>query len=199
TWSLFGQLEYDVTDQLTLIGGFRWIDEKKSHVYHNNLMWYPSTSTSGIDPNATFIAPALDGLPYMHKRSDSNWSARVQVNFRPVESLLTYASWNRGVKSGGYNAPLLPSDFAITDAFMTYDPEKLDAFEVGFKWDSEDGRYRINGAAYYYDYKNYQAFSIIGLDTSTLNAQAKSKGFELEFQANPADGLDLQFGVGYTD
>src|SRR5690606_10583636 len=76
---------------------------------------------------------------------------------------------------------------------------KLDAFEVGFKWDSEDGRYRINGAAYYYEYKNYQAFSIIGLDTSTLNAQAKSKGFELEFQANPADGLDLQFGVGYTD
>lgn len=199
TWSLFGQLEYEVTDQLALIGGFRWIDEKKSHIYNNNLMWYPDTSRSGQDPNATVIAPALNGLPYISERSDSNWSARVQVNFRPVENLLTYASWNRGVKSGGYNAPLLPSDFAITDPFMTYAPEKLDAFEVGFKWDSADGRFRVNGAAYYYDYNNYQAFSIIGLDTATLNAQAKSKGFELEFQANPAEGLDLQFGIAYID
>src|SRR5690606_36434333 len=104
TWSLFGQVEYDLTEQLAVIGGFRWIDEKKSHVYNNNLMWYQDTSTSGIDPNAMVIAPALAGLPYFNKRSDSNWSARVQVNFRPVENLLTYASWNRGVKSGGFNA-----------------------------------------------------------------------------------------------
>jgi len=199
TWSLFGQMEYEVSQDLSLIGGFRWIEEDKSHVYNDNLMWYPDTSRSGIDPNATVIAPALGGLPYTDKRSDSNWSARVQVNFTPTDNLLTYASWNRGVKSGGYNASLLPSPFAITDPFMTYDPEKLDAFEVGFKWDSDDGRFRVNGAAYYYDYRNYQAFSIIGLDTSTLNAQATSKGFELEMQANPVDGLDMQFGVAFID
>lgn len=201
TWSLFGQVEYQVAEQLALIGGFRWIEEDKSHEYDNLLVFYPDTSVSGLDPNAIVAGSALPPpfLPYVNDRSDSNWSARVQVNFTPTDNLLTYASWNRGVKSGGYNAPLLPSPFAVTDAFMTYDPEKLDAFEVGFKWDSNDGRFRVNGAAYYYDYKNYQAFSIIGLDTSTLNAQAKSKGFELEVQANPADGLDLQFGVAYID
>jgi len=199
TWSLFGQVEYQVSQKLALIGGFRWIEEDKSHVYNNNVVWFPDTSRSGQDPNIIVAGPALADLPYTHKRSDSNSSARVQVNFTPTDNLLTYASWNRGVKSGGYNAPLLPSDFAITDPFMTYDPEKLDAFEVGFKWDSDDGRFRVNGAAYYYDYRNYQAFSIIGLDTATLNASAESKGFELEIQANPAEGLDMQFGVAFID
>lgn len=199
TWSLFGQLEYEVTEQFTVIGGFRWIEEKKSHLYHNYLMWFPDTSTSGMDPNATIVGDALPESPYSNSRKDGNWSARVQVNFKPVDNLLTYASWNRGVKSGGYNAPFFPSPFAVTDAFMTYDPEKLDAFEVGFKWDSPNRRVRINGAAYYYDYNNYQAFSIIGLDTSTLNADAKVKGFELEVQAAPVKGLDMQFGISYID
>jgi iron complex outermembrane receptor protein len=117
----------------------------------------------------------------------------------PGDDTLLYASWNRGVKSGGYNAPLLPSPFALTPPFMTYDPEKLDAYEAGFKWEGDDHRLRVNGAAYYYDYNNYQAFSIIGLDTATLNAQAEVKGFELEVDATPVDGLDLKFGAAYID
>jgi len=58
---------------------------------------------------------------------------------------------------------------------------------------------RVNAAAYYYDYKQCQVFSIIQLDTFTLNGDCKSKGFELELLAAPTAGLDLQFGVGYVD
>ncbi len=199
SWSLFGQAEYSLNEKVTLIGGFRWIEEKKSHLYHNYIAWFPDTSRSGLDPNAIDVVDGIPESPYSSNRKDGNWSARLQLNFTPSENLLLFGSWNRGVKSGGYNAPLLPSSFALTDPFMTYDPEKLDAFEAGFKWDSEDSRVRLNGSAYYYDYQNYQAFSIIGLDTATLNAQAKIKGFELEFQAAPAKGLDLQFGAAYIN
>lgn len=87
----------------------------------------------------------------------------------------------------------------MTDEFLSYDPEKLDAFEAGFKYEMFGGRAQLNASAYYYDYKNYQAFSIIGLDTFTLNAQAKNKGFEVEFQGNILDGLDGKIGVGYVD
>jgi iron complex outermembrane receptor protein len=197
TWSLFGQLEYAVTNQVSLIGGFRWIDEKKTHNYRDIFMWFPSTSTSGMDPNATEI---FDGVtPYNGSRHDKNWAARLQVNVKPAENTLLYASWNRGVKSGGFNAPLLPSAFAATDRLMSYAPEKLDAYEAGFKWDAINHKLRINGSAYYYNYKNYQAFSIIGLDTATLNAQDKTKGFELEMKASPVTGFDVQFGVAYID
>ncbi len=80
---------------------------------------------------------------------------------------------------------------------MTYDPEKLDAYEVGVKLDL--GHARLNASTYYYDYKNCQAFSILGLDTFTLNADCKNKGFEVELEGSAAKGLDYHFGVGFTD
>ncbi len=82
---------------------------------------------------------------------------------------------------------------------MSYDPEKLDAFEVGFKGTYFDGRARVNGAAYYYDYKDYQAFYIVGIDTITFNTDATSKGAELELDRSPIDGLDLLLGGAYND
>lgn len=197
TWSLFGQVEFDISEQLSLIAGFRYIDEKKDHAYRNVLYLYPETSVNGLDPNATEVGDAL--TPYSQRRHDKSWSARAQANFRPNENTLIYASWNRGVKSGGFNAPLLPTDIYVTDEFMNYRPEKLDAFEVGFKIDFAEGRARLNGAAYYYDYNDYQAFAIIGLDTFTLNADAKNKGFELELQLNPVEGMDVQLGIAHID
>ncbi|RME67282.1 MAG: hypothetical protein D6782_02860, partial [Alphaproteobacteria bacterium] len=197
SWSLFTQLEYPLTETLTFIAGFRWIAEDKTHNYRNILALFPDTAISGLDANTVEVADAV--TPFSGKRDDGNWSARAQVNFQPNSDMLFYASWNRGVKSGGFNAPLLPTDIFVTDAFMNYRPEKLDAFEAGFKLDLAGGRLRANGSGYYYDYRNYQAFSIIGLDTFTLNAQAENKGFELEMQAAPVDGLDLSFGVGFID
>ncbi|MCF8473236.1 MAG: TonB-dependent receptor [Emcibacter sp.] len=197
TWSLFGQVEFEMNEQVSLIAGFRYIDEKKDHFYRDVLYMYPDTSDSGIDPNAIEIVDALD--PYSGKRHDKSWSARAQVNYRPSDDALLYASWNRGVKSGGFNAPLLPTAIYVTDDFMNYRPETLDAFEVGFKWDFAEGKARLNGAAYYYDYNDYQAFAIIGLDTFTLNADSKNKGFEIELQLNPTEGMDVQFGIAYID
>ncbi|MEM9055554.1 MAG: TonB-dependent receptor, partial [Pseudomonadota bacterium] len=136
-----------------------------------------------------------------------------QLNYQASEDLLVYASWNRGVKSGGFNAPLLPTPPLLVDgstatlpdgdvipvSFVTYEPEKLDAFELGFKWDPVPGVLRVNGSVYYYDYKDAQVFSIIGLDTFTVNADSEVKGFELEMTATPTDGLDINFGIGFID
>ncbi len=174
SWSPFGQVEYMVTNELTLIGGFRWIDEKKTHDYRNILSFFPATVQSGLDPN---IVAGFDGVdPYSGERNDSEWSARVQVDFQPNDDTLMYASWNRGVKSGGFNAPLLPTPEYVTDGLMNYGPERLDAYEIGVKYTFADGRARINAAAYYYDYKQCQVFSIIGLDTFTLNGDCKKQG-----------------------
>ena len=81
---------------------------------------------------------------------------------------------------------------------MSYDPEQLDAYEIGFKSTLADGKVRFNGAAYYYNYKDYQAFFIVGIDTLTFNADAKSKGIELELQASPGN-WDFILGGAWND
>jgi len=197
TWSLFNQLEYSLSSTISLIGGFRWIQEKKSHNYRNLLSLFPTTVVSGLDANTVDIVDAV--TPFSGRRNDGNWSARAEVTFKPTDDVLLYTSWNRGVKSGGFNAPLLPTAAFVTRNFLEFGPEKLDAFEGGIKWTFLNGRARLNVSGYYYRYKNYQAFSIIGLDTFTLNARARNKGFEAEFEVTPLAGLEFNFGAAFID
>ena len=60
-------------------------------------------------------------------------------------------------------------------------------------------RARLNGAVYYYDYEDYQAFSIFNLTPQVTNSDAESKGGELEFSVTPATGLDFVLGAAYID
>ena len=138
---------------------------------------------------------------YKDSRKDGDWSGRAVLNYNVSDDLLVYGSWNLGVRGGGYNAPIFPLSPPLDydDATMTYDPEKLYAYEVGFKATIMDGLARLNGAAYYYDYQDYQAFYITGIDTITFNTDAESSGAELEVQASPIEGLDILFGAAYND
>jgi len=194
SWSLFGQIDYDFNSQWSGIAGFRYIDEDKDYTYNNNVVRFvPGTTYRNGNPN--IIANLVS---YETKRSDSLWSAKVEVDYRPNDDLLLYASWNRGTKASGFNAPFLAVG-GNPDDVLPYKPEELDAFEVGFKWTFADGRARLNAAAYYYDYQDYQAFDIIVLDTLTANRDAEMAGFDLELQMSPTDRLDILFGLAYND
>jgi iron complex outermembrane receptor protein len=138
---------------------------------------------------------------YKGKSDDQEWSGRVQLDWALNDDWLLYAGWNRGIKGSGFNAPIFPISppLEYNDDFMAYDPETLDAFEIGFKSTLFDGIMQLNGAAYYYDYQDYQAFNIIGIDAVTFNTDATSYGGELELQTSPIDGLDILLGAAYND
>ena len=192
----FGQLDIDLADNITLTLGGRYINENKDFLYNNNGVLFDDAATSGLDPRTQLIVPDL--VPEVDIENNYKmWSARAVLNYDVTDDILLYGGWNRGVRGGGYNAPLLPG---LVDAiFYEYDPEILNAYEVGFKADLWNGLARVNGAGYFYDYEDCQQFSILGLDTFTQNASCENKGFELEVQSSPVDGLDFLFGVGFID
>jgi|TARA_R110002051_G_scaffold221338_1_gene284946 iron complex outermembrane receptor protein len=199
--SVFAQLEYPFRDDLTLIGGLRFIqDEKEFNFSVSAVEFLNPESVAGFADSDNIALQAVLG-EYAASRKDSELAARLQLNWYPVEDMLTYFSWNRGVKGGGYNAPIFPlappNDY--DDATLSYDPEQLDAFEAGLKTDvGEFGR--LNAALYYYDYNDYQIFNIIGLDTITINSpDASSQGFELEYQGQLGENWDVLLGAAYND
>lgn len=199
SWSLFGQTEYDITDQFTGIVGYRFINEDKTHQYANNFVdFQPGFKNRNGNPNVL-----LNAGTYRGRTDKTMWSAKIGLDWQPTDDLLGYISWNRGVKGGGFNSPLDisngPGFLVLNDALMEFDEEKLDAYEIGFKASLWGGLARLNGSAFYYDYSDFQAFRIVGLSTFIFNADANSHGFELEFQSSPLDGLDFLFGVGYVD
>jgi iron complex outermembrane receptor protein len=191
----FGQVEYDITPTLTFIGGLRGVKEKKDFFFKTDILNPPPSLFEPLE-NSSFIA---NYRTYADKSSDFLWAARAQLNWKPNQDLLFYASYNRGVKAGSYNAPLGGGAGLVPDDVMDYGPEILHAFEAGFKTDWPSQRIRLNGSAYYYNYDGYQAFKITNLAQQVLNAQATVKGVDLELAATPVKGLNLSLSGSYVD
>jgi len=172
TFAVFGQTEFDLTSELTLILGVRLNRDEKDYIF-------------------TELADEL----YSDNFTDDDWSGKIQLDYRANDDLLLYAGVNRGIKSGGFNMPLAPpADFSTFE----YGGETLYAYEAGLKASLTDTT-RVNIAAYYYDYEDYQAYTFDGFVALLLNANAEMKGGEIELTTSPIEGLDMMFGVSYSD
>ncbi|RLA27884.1 MAG: TonB-dependent receptor [Gammaproteobacteria bacterium] len=196
--SAFGQVEFPISESLRLVLGGRVINDDKDFNYVTEAVEFldPEARDFNADSNLGSLGVIAT---YTGSRSDTEFAGRVQLDWSVSDDTLVYFSLNRGVKGGGYNAPIFPLNVPYDDDSMSFDPEQLDALEVGFKMTMMDGRARLNGAVYYYDYKDYQAFNIIGVDTLTFNADAESQGFELEYQVSPTENWDILLGAAYND
>jgi len=200
SYSLFGQLEYDLTDRLTLIAGARIILEEKDYVFLQSI--YPAaTDPLKVHQGFSFpIGPVFDPGPtaFVDDTSDTLWAGKLQLDFRPNDSMLWYFGLNRGVKAGSFNAQLA-GGLPIPPSDIPYGDETLLNYEGGFKWTNSSGTTRVNGTAFYYDYKNYQGFLFTGVSGVVVNNDADNKGIELEIQSSPADGLDLLLSGAWFD
>lgn len=201
SYSAFGQVEYDIIEEVTFILGARLIQEEKDYVFEQNLYFgnpNPSTIHQG---NPLLIGPVFGpGGPEAFEDSTSKtlWTGKAQVDWRPNEDLLLYFGVNRGVKAGSFNAQLA-GGLPVPTSAIPYGEETLLSFEGGFKATLFGGHTRLNGTAFYYDYDDYQAFLFTGVSGVVINADAENKGVELELQSSPIDGLDAILAVSWFD
>jgi len=186
TGSLFGQGRYALADAWTLVFGVRREHEKR---YLNDYVTgYINARTSPLDAS-------LDS---------KETSAKLAIEWRPTDGHLLYASISRGVKSGGFttyntNAALAPS---LIEPFK---PEKLLAYEIGFKSDLSQSL-RLNGAVFYYDYRDQQFQSQVWINPDVGNVgklvnipKSEIWGAELELQWQPLAGLTINQYAGYKE
>ena len=129
----------------------------------------------------------------------SDVTPKVGVQYRPTEDMLLYASWSEGFREGGFATnPSNPS------GVQSFDSETLTAYEIGAKKSLFDGALTLNGAAYYYDYKDQQtevaSISTAGFFVDVSNAgESEALGVELEFFAEPSEYFTLQGSFGWQD
>ena len=62
-----------------------------------------------------------------------------------------------------------------------------------------DGKGRFNVAAFYYDYKNYQALNLAGITQIITNNDARMYGVDAELFVSPWQGMDLVLGAALLD
>jgi len=190
----FGEVYYDVFKDLKLTGGLRWTEDRK----HFPLM--PSWLVAGLSfgyPVAGVVDQQWDQLT---GRAAINWTP--QLGF--TDQTLIYGSYAHGYKAGGANPPL-PVTVAVTSRLksivhpLTFDPEFIDAFEIGSKNTLLDGALTLNGSAFYYNYENYQISEIVDRTAINRNFDAHVKGGELEATYEPIPGLRFNLATGYEN
>jgi iron complex outermembrane receptor protein len=206
--SLFAQFDYDLSDTLLLTAGLRVMQEEKDYDYALDIVVYGPGAVpadrwaTGL--NIGHYGDLVPGHPDTHfsdDTSDTLWTGKIQLDWTPTSDLLVYAGINRGVKAGGFNAPI---DFGGAQRSpggyeYAYDEEVLMAYEVGFKSTLFEGSTRINGSVYYYDYSDYQGYVFAGVSGNVVNYDSTVAGAEFELITTPADGLDLMLTASYID
>lgn len=173
SWSVYGQATVEIVPTVKLTGGLRYTNEKQT-----------ATWAVGVPGSLAAVGPRSTKFGRLTWRAALDWEA--------VNDVHLYASYNRGLKSGGFDL-LSPGG----DPFF---PEVLDAYEVGIKSQFLNNRVRLNIAGFYYDYKNIQVSVNPRGTIVTLNAAAATvKGIDADFEIALAPGLRLTGGAGYTD
>jgi len=202
--SVFGQFDMDLSDKLSLTVGLRVMEEEKDFLY--DLQVRELTSAKDF-ANGTLFGTFSDvvGLPvstrFTDDTSDTLWAGKVQLDYKPGDDMLLYAGINRGVKAGGFNAPIDFGGAQLTPGGYSYeyDEEVLLSYEVGFKSTLMDGMMRLNGSLYYYDYQDYQGYVFAGVSGNVVNYDSTVVGGELELITSPVDGLDIILAGSYID
>ena len=184
TIAVFGQVEYPLSEDVTLTAGARWTDIERTFDYSTNGFFAAAELQAGI--TSSF--------------SDSDYSARLALDWRVSDNTLVYGSISRGFNAGTFNSQFLAT---VENAAPT-ESGSLVAYEVGIKSTLADGRANFEGAVYYYDAQNPQVVAVeplsgisanflINADDSTLT------GAEAQLRALAAPWLEVSLGVAYID
>lgn len=217
-YALFGEATWDVTPQVTLIGGGRL------YKFDNSLFGFagfgpdnPGGFSSGFnrcltvnglqlrnDPDSPLLLDGrLPGTPCVNvgnvvngklvprRSKDNGFTHRVGAQYRPNKNLMLYATWSRGFRPGGINRqPNAPP----------YDADFLTNYEAGWKTTFANGRIRWNGAIYNQLWKGFQ-FSFLGENSLTViqnGRNARIRGIESDV-SYVYSGLSLNAAAAYTN
>jgi len=129
---------------------------------------------------------------------DDGVTWRVTARYELTDDTNVYANYARGrrpevISASGPSAP------GGTPTFSPVDAETVDSYEVGAKSALLDGRLRVDGAVFMYNYENFQTTIQQGTQFITTNAgEAKSYGFEGQANFAVASMLDLFATYAYN-
>ena len=219
--AVFGQLEFDITDDMELAFAARY-DREERDVTNQ----VPNETGSGLLSQPTgSINPAFaanpNGIP-SRSATFSQFQPKVTWSWSAAEDLNLYASWGVGFRSGGFNSigsealidfwynnngdgtnpgALVDGELSVKDE---YEKEVSTSIEFGSKMEFFDNRLRVNASIFSTDVEDNQFFEFYAgpfglMRVVTTIEDLQIQGFEMDFNAVLTENLSMFGGMGILD
>ncbi len=212
--AVYADTDWKLTSRLNLDAGLRWNqDQKTATVYQAQ---YASVAPDQLYPNQQFFnasspppgfflfpTPALGILTnYTGNRTFSNVSPRLGLDFHLTDTVMTYVSYSKGFKSGGFD--MRGNALVYPDTKNGYNSETADNYEAGIKATLLDDTLQLNFTVFYDPYSDAQigVQQFVGTEnvTAVLNAGKQiNQGAEIQAAWRPFHALVLGLNTGYLD
>jgi iron complex outermembrane receptor protein len=197
SYAAYLELNYDLTDQLTVTAAGRYSTEKVQAAWRRVLAFASPTFPL---PPGTNTTPALDPRG---KFTFKKFTPRGVIRYRPNDNHTLYASYSEGFKSGFVDSQLVgscpggPNDTSCLPAPVK--PETVQAFEVGYKG-RLNSNISVTFAAFHYNYKQIQVFIYNPPAGYYQNAAAgRLNGFDIDMAWQVTPELNVALGGSFVD
>ena len=183
-WAIFTHNIVHITDNIDLTLGLRYTNDKKKFnatfgndntacVTVQNLVggFLGTPALAAVSGGLIGLScqgnstSELNGVSINDDRSEDEWTGTAILSWKPIDDLLTYASFSRGYKAGGFNldrsalkSPIV--SFASVGGAqalvgnLQFDPELVDSYELGAKYST--GPFSLSVSAFRSDFSNFQ-------------------------------------------
>lgn len=215
-YAVFGNVEYDVTEDLTLRAGARYTDTSND------------TDICGYSPGDGRVAELftllgeliggqrielgprdcytlndqfLPGDPFVFDLEEDNVSWKVGADYRLSMETLLYLNVSKGYKAGSFPAVTA----SVQSALIPATQESVLSYEFGTKATLLDGRMQANAAVFYQEYEDKQIQGTLKDDLFGLLQQLQNvpesriMGAEADISWVPMEGLTLTGSASYLD
>ncbi len=178
--AVYGEVEFEASDKLTLIAGARYTDEEKT------------IDVASIDPDPTRNFTAADAL------SEARGTWRLSAEYDIADNTMIYASASTGFRSGGIgiNPGARSTANIIGD---TFGPETAMNYEAGLRATLFDGRAQLAATYFYVEYESLQLAAAGAGGITVVTPDAVVHGFEGELTALLTDNITLSGTLGTMD
>ena len=199
--AVFGQADIDLTDQLVLTLGARYTKDRSRYEDAFAYLFVgevgaPQTPIATTVPCPTPAGTcAYDPTARFALRDTNNaLTGRVALSYTFANDMLLYASYNRGYRAGAVNG----GGYTSSAGIGYIEPERVNAYELGFKGRTADRALTFAASAFYYDYSNQQLQDTRAGPVSFLVNAPTSEvyGFELETTWRAAPGFRVDAALG---
>jgi len=180
--ALYGQAEYNFTDDLMLTAGLRYSDDERT-----TRSLYPDLATLD-DDFPTWIYEDQTGWKDHQdsKGSDDHLDYRLALQYNVTDAVMVYGSATTGYISG-----------ATTASGALLDPTEADSYELGFKSTLLNGRMTLNATVYHVEYTGLTTSLLIINDQGFAVAETvpgggqTSRGLEAALEWQATDNLKI--------